>query len=67
VVEEAAHLVGRSADDHGALELGVVPPDGSARLGDEDVPFLELDVVGHSVRPRAPEPNLAAVPRRDAV
>ena len=41
VVEEPAHLVRRLADDHRALELGVVAPDGRARLGDEHVAFLE--------------------------
>ena len=67
VVEEPAHLVRRLADDHRALQLGVVAPDGRARLGDEDVAFLEADVVGDCVRPRASQPDLAAIARRDAV
>ena len=67
VVEEAAHLVGRLADDHRPLELGVVAPDRRARLGDEDVALLELDVVRDRVRPGAPQPDLAAVAGRDAV
>ena len=67
VVEEAAHLVGRRADDHRALELGVVAPDRRARLGDEDVALLELDVVGDRVRPGAAQADLAAVAGRDAV
>ena len=67
VVEQAPHLVGRRADDHRPLELGVVAPDRRARLGDEHVALLELDVVGDGVRPRAPQPDLAAVAGRDAV
>ena len=61
VVEHSSHLVTRSADDHAALELGVVPPDGSARLGDEEVTFLKLDVVGDGVRPGASEADLASI------
>jgi hypothetical protein len=67
VVEEPAHLVRRLADDHRALQLGVVAPDRRAGLGDEDVALLELDVVGDRVRPRAPKADLAAVAGRDAV
>ena len=42
-------------------------PDRGSGLGDEDVPLLELDVVGDRVRPRALRPDLTAVARRDAV
>ena len=67
VVEQPPHLVRGPADDHRPLELGVVAPDRRARLADEHVAFPELDVVGDGVRPGAPEADLAAVPRRDAV
>ena len=67
VVEQAAHLVGGRADDHRPLELRVVAPDRRARLGDEDVARLERDVVRDGMRPGAAQPDLAAVPRRDAV
>ena len=67
VVEEAAHLVGRRPDDHRALELGVVAPDRGARLGDEHVAGLELDVVRDRVRPGAAQPDLPPVAGRDAV
>ena len=67
VVEEAAHLVGGSTDDHRALELGVVPPHGRGRLGDEHVAHLELDVVRDRVRPAAAAADLAAVARRGSV
>ena len=67
VVEQAPHLVGRLADDHRPLELGVVAPDRSARLADEHVAGLEGDVVRDRVRPRAPLADLAPVAGRDAV
>ena len=60
VVEEPAHPVGRRPDDERALELRLVAPDRRARLGDEHVAGLELDVVRDRVRPRAPRPDLAA-------
>ena len=61
VVEEPPHPVGRRAENERALELGLVAPDRSACLGDEDVADLELDVVRDRVRPRAPEPDLSAI------
>ena len=67
MVEHPPHLVARSADDHAAFELRVVPPHRSARLGDEQVAFLELDVVGDGVGPGAPEADLAAIAGRGAV
>ena len=63
VVEEPALLVGRRADDHRPLELGVVAPHRRARLRDEHVARLELDVVRDRVRPRAARADLAAVAR----
>ena len=59
--------VGRLADDHRPLELGVVAPDRSARLADEDVAGLEGDVVRDRMRPRAALADLAAVAGRDTV
>ena len=67
VVEQPSHLVGRGADDHRPLELGVVAPDRRSRLGDEDLARLERDVVGDRVGPGAPLPDLAAIARRGAV
>ena len=67
MVEEPAHLVRRRPDHHRALQLGVVPADGRARLGDEHVARAKLDVVRDRVRPRAAQPDLAAVAGLDAV
>ena len=67
VREEPAHLFGRRADHHRPLELGVVAPHRGARLGDEDVAELELDVVRDRVRPGAAAADLAAIARRRAV
>ena len=67
VVEEPARLVARRPDDHGPLELGVVAPDRRARLRDEHVAHLELDVVGDRVRPGAAQADLAPVAGRRAV
>jgi hypothetical protein len=67
VLEEAARLVARRPDDHGSLELGVIAPDRRARLRDEHVADLELDVVREGVRPGAAQADLTAVSRRRAV
>src|ERR1700674_1658930 len=67
VLEQPSHLVGRRADNHRPLELRVVAPDRRARLRHEYVAFPELDVVGDCVRPRAAQPDLAAVAGRRAV
>ena len=67
VLEQPLLLVGRRADDHPALELGVVAPDRRARLGHEHVAGAELDRVRDRVRPRAADADLAAVAGRCAV
>ena len=67
VLEMTSHLVRRRADDHGALELGVVAPYGCARLAHEDVARPEPDVVRDRVRPRAPLADLAPIARGGSV
>ena len=63
MVEEPALLVGRRADDHRALELGVVAPHRCACLRHEHVAWLEPDVVRNRVGPRAAAADLAAIAR----
>ena len=57
---------GRRADDHRPLELRVVAPDRRARLRHEHVAGPELDRVRDRVRPRAAQPDLAAIAGRRA-
>ena len=54
-------LVAGLADDHRALQLGVVAPHRRARPGDQHVPWLEDDVVGQGMGDRCVAPDLAAV------
>ena len=61
VAVQPALLVGGLADDHAALELGVVAPDRRSGLGDEHVAGLEGDVVRDGVGPGGAAADLAAV------
>ncbi len=67
VLEQSPLLVRRRADDHPALELGVVAPDRRARLGHEHVAGVELDRVRDRVRPCAADADLAAIAGGGAV
>ena len=61
VAVELALLIGRLADDHSALELGVVAPERRGCLRDEHVAGLEGDVVRDRVGPGGAAADLAAV------